>query len=224
MVLSASKVRLGPGRHSGSSSRQMSVMPDFLQPRPGLRTTTAVTMLWLAGAVGLSSCAHKAVRVFNPPPVTAKAPEPVPPAPEIASPPEVAFEPAVYDFPRQTDPGSRFPAPPPARPPRPVANIPKPQPAPSETPSAPALRLSQILTPEELRRNTQDLEKYTESVKSRLAKVAGKSLTPEQKDIAERVQTYLTQAEQAREQDLVTAVNLARRADLLAKDLVDRLP
>jgi len=57
-----------------------------------------------------------------------------------------------------------------------------------------------------------------------LAKVAGKSLTPEQKDIAERVQTYLTQAEQAREQDLVTAVNLARRADLLAKDLVDRLP
>jgi type IV secretory pathway VirB10-like protein len=136
----------------------------------------------------------------------------------------VAFEPVVYDFPRQTDLGSQFPPPPPARPPRPVANIPKPQPAPNETPSAPALRLSQILTPEELRRNTQDLEKYTESVKSRLAKVAGKSLTAEQRDIAERVQTYLTQAEQARDQDLVTAVNLARRADLLAKDLVDRLP
>jgi len=86
------------------------------------------------------------------------------------------------------------------------------------------LRLSQILTPEEFRRNTQDLEKYTESVKGRLAKLAGKSLSAEQKDIAERVQTYLIQAEQAREQDLVTAVNLARRADLLAKDLVDRLP
>jgi hypothetical protein len=54
--------------------------------------------------------------------------------------------------------------------------------------------------------------------------VAGKNLTPEQKDIAERVQTYLKQAEQAREQDLVTAVNLARRADLLAKDLLERLP
>jgi len=209
----------------------MSVMPDFLQPRAGLRIPNAgiripkaaVTTLWLAGVAGLSSCAHKAPRVFNPP-VSVKAPEPLPLAPEIASPPEVAFEPVVFDFPRQTDLGSQFPPPPPARTPRPVANIPKPQPAPSETPSAPALRLSQILTPEELRRNTQDLEKYTESVKSRLAKVAGKSLTAEQKDIAERVQTYLTQAEQARDQDLVTAVNLARRADLLAKDLVDRLP
>ena len=203
----------------------MSVMPDFLQPRAGLRTTrTAVTTLWLAGAVGLSSCAHKAPRAFNPPPVTAKAPEPIPPAPEIASPPEVAFEPVVYDFPRQTDPGSRFPAPPPARAPRPVANIPKPQPAPNETPSAPALRLSQILTPEESRRNTQELDQYTESVKKALTKVAGRNLTPEQKDIAERVQTYLTQAEQAREKDLVTAVKLARRADLLAKDLLVRLP
>jgi len=183
-----------------------------------------MTTLWLASAVGLSSCAHKAPRAFNPPPATAKAPRPIPPAPELASPPEVAFEPVVFDFPRQTDPGSRFPAPPPARAPRPVANIPKPQPAPNETPSAPALRLSQILTPEEFRRNTQDLEKYTESVKSLLAKVAGKKLTPDQKDIAERVQTYLTQAEQARDQDLVTAVNLAKRADLLAKDLVARLP
>jgi hypothetical protein len=203
----------------------MSVMPDFLQPRSGLRMTrTAMTTLWLAGMAGLSSCAHKAPRAFHPPPVLAKTPEPVPSPPEIAPPLELAFEPVIFDFPRQTDAGSRFPVPPPARPSRPVANVPKPQPAPNETPSAPALRLSQILTPEELRRNTQDLEKYTESVKSRLARVAGKNLTPEQKDIAERVQTYLTQAEQARDQDLVTAVNLARRADLLAKDLVDRLP
>jgi hypothetical protein len=203
----------------------MSVMPDFLQPRAGLRTSTAVTTLWLAGVAGLSSCAHKVPRAFNPPPVAAKAPEPIPPPPEIASPPEVAFEPAVYDFPLQTDSGSQFPVLPPPRPARaPVANIPKPPPAPEETPSAPALRLSQILTPEESRRNTQELDQYTESVKRALTRVAGRNLTPEQKDIAERVQTYLTQAEQAREQDLVTAVNLARRADLLAKDLLGRLP
>jgi len=204
----------------------MSVMPDFLQPRAGLRTTrTAVTTLWLAGAVGVSSCAHKAPRAFSPPPVTAKAPEPIPPAPEIASPPEVAFEPVVFDFPRQIDPGSQFPAPPPpARPPRPVANVPKPQPAPNETPAVPALRLSQILTPEESRRNTQELDQYTESVKKALARLVGKNLTADQKNTAERVQTYLSQAEQAREQDLVTAVSLAKRADLLAKDLLERLP
>ena len=204
----------------------MSVMPDFLQPRAGLRTTkTALTTLWLAGAVGLSSCAHKAPRAFNPPPVAAKAPEPIPPTPEISLPPEVAFEPVVYDFPRQTDSGSQFPElPRPTRAPRPAANIPKPTPAPSETPSAPALRLSQILTPEESRRNLQELDQYMQSVKRALTRVAGRNLTPAQKDIAERVQTYLTQAEQAREQDLVTAVNLARRADLLAKDLLERLP
>jgi hypothetical protein len=203
-------------------------MPDLLQPRAGLHIRkTAVTTLWLAGAVGgMTSCGfHKAPRAFSPPFVTAKAPAPILPAPEIAAPPELAFEPVVFDFPRQTDPGSRFPAPPPARATRaPVANLPKPQPAPNETPAAPALRLSQTLTPEEFRRNTQDLEKYTESVKSLLAKVTGKKLTADEKDIAERVQTYLTQAEQARDQDLVTAVNLARRADLLAKDLVARLP
>lgn len=203
-------------------------MPDLRPPRPGRRIAKSGlrTSLWLAGAVGMSSCGfHKAPRAFNPPPVAAKAPAPIPPAPEIASPPEAAFEPVVYDFPLQTDPSSQFPEPPPPpRPPRPVANIPKPQPAPNEAPPAPALRLSQILTPEESRRNNQELDQYTDSARKALTRVAGRNLTPEQKDIAERVQTYLTQAEQAREQDLVTAVNLARRADLLAKDLLERLP
>ena len=204
----------------------MSVMAEMLPPRAGLRIPTAMTAtLWLAGAVAISSCAHhQAPRAFSPPPVRAKA-KPIPAAPEIAPPPEVAFEPAVYDFPRQTDPSSRFPTLPPPRAPRaPVANAPKPAPAPIENPPAQAPKLAQILTPDENRRNTQELEQYTESVRRALTKVAGRNLTPEQKDIAERVQTYLKQAEQAREQDLVTAVNLARRADLLAKDLLERLP
>jgi len=54
--------------------------------------------------------------------------------------------------------------------------------------------------------------------------VAGKNLNPELTQIVSRIQTFQKQAEQAREQDLVTAVNLARRADLLAQDLVKRLP
>lgn len=62
------------------------------------------------------------------------------------------------------------------------------------------------------------------NVKRALTMVQGRNLTPEQKDIARLVETFLKQAEQAREQDLVTAVNLARRADLLAKDLLERLP
>ncbi len=41
---------------------------------------------------------------------------------------------------------------------------------------------------------------------------------------ANRIRTFQKQAEQAREQDLVTAVSLARRAEVLAQDLVGRLP
>ena len=213
----------------------MSVMADLLHlragssfPNPGLRIRqTMTTTLWLAGAVGMSSCGfhfHKTPRAFAPPPVVAQAPAPIPPPPEIALPPEVAFEPAVYDLPRQTDPSSRFPELPPPRPIRPpAANIPKPQPPPENPPVA-SPKLAQILTPEESRRNTQELEQYVESVRRALAKLMGKNLNPEQKDTARLIQTFLTQAEQAREQDLVTAVNLAKRADLLAKDLLERLP
>jgi hypothetical protein len=61
-------------------------------------------------------------------------------------------------------------------------------------------------------------------VRRALTTLGSRNLSPELKDVAERVRTYLVQAEQTREQDLVTAVNLARRADLLAKDLLERLP
>jgi hypothetical protein len=152
-------------------------------------------------------------------------PQPAAPAPEIELPAEVAFEPVLYDFPRQTDPSARFPelpAPRPARPP--VANIPKPVPPPVENPPAPAPKLAQILTPDEARRNNQELDQSMDRVRRALAMVGNRNLSPELKDVVERVRTYLSQAEQTREQDLVTAVNLARRADLLAKDLLERLP
>jgi hypothetical protein len=61
-------------------------------------------------------------------------------------------------------------------------------------------------------------------VRKALVIVAGKNLNAEQTENANRIRTFQKQAEQAREQDLVTAVSLARRADLLAKDLLDHLP
>jgi hypoxanthine-guanine phosphoribosyltransferase len=54
--------------------------------------------------------------------------------------------------------------------------------------------------------------------------VEAKNLTAEQKDIVERIKTFRKQAEQAKEEDLLTAVSLAKRADLFAKDLLQRLP
>jgi hypothetical protein len=184
------------------------------------------TSLWLAGIMGTSSCAlHKPPRSFMPPPGPVKMPQPITPNPAIELPEEVAFEPAVYDFPREPDLTSRFPELPPPRPVRaPVVAVPKPPPLPVENPPVPAPKLALILTPEESRRNNQELDQYMDRVRRALAKVEGRNLNPELKDVAERVRTYLTQAEQTREQDLVTAVNLARRADLLAKDLLERLP
>jgi len=81
-----------------------------------------------------------------------------------------------------------------------------------------------MFTPEEQRENTRTLDESLERVNRALAKIEGRSLTQEQKKIAERIRTLRKQAEQAREQDLLTAVSLAKRADLFAKDLLERLP
>jgi hypothetical protein len=111
---------------------------------------------------------------------------------------------------------------------RPAAPVTPPKPAvtgnaPQETPAAP--RLAQLLTPEEQRENTRTLDDSLERVNRTLAIVEVKNLTADQKETVLRIRTFRKQAEQARrEQDLLTAVSLARRADLLAKDLLERLP
>jgi hypothetical protein len=81
-----------------------------------------------------------------------------------------------------------------------------------------------MYTPEERRENTRVLDESLDRVNRILQIVEGKNLTAEQKAEAERIRTFRKQAEQAREQDLPTAVSLAKRADLLAKDLLERLP
>ncbi len=107
---------------------------------------------------------------------------------------------------------------PPIAPPKPPATGTPPQ----EAPTPP--RLAQLYTPEERRENTRTLDESLDRVNRTLAIVEAKNLTADQKEIVLRIRTYRKQAEQAREQDLMTAVILARRADLLAKDLLERLP
>jgi hypothetical protein len=85
-------------------------------------------------------------------------------------------------------------------------------------------QLGQIFTPDQTREYNRTLNDSLDRVRKALAVVAGKNLNAEQSEIANRIRTFERQAEQAREQDLVTAVSLARRADLLAQDLLDRLP
>ena len=99
------------------------------------------------------------------------------------------------------------------------ANAPQPEP-----PAVAPPKLGQIFTPEQRQGYTQALAESFARVDSALARLEGKRLTADQSETADRIRTFRRQAEQAREQDLVTAVSLARRADLLAKDLLGRLP
>ena len=171
----------------------------------------------------------KTSRVFVPPPARPRPPlatkvAELPPAPEIDAPTvEIPLD--------QESPGgllANLPpagappvAPPKVQPPKARVNPPPTPPGP-EPPPPP--KLGQIFTADQLRDNNRIIDESSETVKRLLARVAGKNLNAEQSDDLNRIQTFQKQAEQARESDLVTAVNLARRADLLAQDLVKRLP
>jgi light-regulated signal transduction histidine kinase (bacteriophytochrome) len=108
-----------------------------------------------------------------------------------------------------------------------VDGIPAAMPPAEPPPPAPPRRtprLGQIFTAEQLREYNRAVDESLDRVRRVLGRVAGRNLNPELTDIVSRIQTFQKQAEQARDQDLVTAVNLARRADLLAQDLIKRLP
>jgi hypothetical protein len=183
----------------------------------------------LALSLASTSCLRQKAqaRVFTPPPMRpARVPEaqrPIPDPPQIVVDAASIVPPGLLEMspemtlemPAAPKPVARRLAPAPA-PPKPVA------PQVPESPVTP--KLAQMFTVEERREHTRTLDETLERVNRELAMVEGKNLTLEQKEIAERVRTFRKQAEQAREQDLLTAVSLARRADLLAKDLLERLP
>jgi hypothetical protein len=81
-----------------------------------------------------------------------------------------------------------------------------------------------MLTTQQIGDYTRQLDEALNYVSEALKTAGKKNLTAEQKDTVEKITAFQKQAVQAREEDLVTAVNYARRADLLAKDLLARLP
>lgn len=166
-------------------------------------------------------------RLFTPPPARARPAAVQDAMPKLPDAPEIAADPAAIappQLPETPDLTAEIPDAPKrvARRPAPVVVPPKPV---AQGPVAPVTpKLAQMFTPEELRENTRALDESLDRVNRILLIVEGKNLTADQKQIAERIRTFRKQAEQAREQDLLTAVSLAKRADLLAKDLIERLP
>lgn len=183
--------------------------------------------LILALSLGSSSCffskPKRRVRVFVPPPARPRPPV-VTEVPEVSVP--VGID-AKYDSeipPERAESLPVIPPPPaPVKPRPPAPRVATPAPPPPVEPT-PVPRLGQIFTAEQLREYRRNLDESLERVRRALVSVTGKPLNRDLAEMVGRIQTFQRQAEQARETDLVTAVNLARRADLLAQDLLKRLP
>jgi hypothetical protein len=85
-------------------------------------------------------------------------------------------------------------------------------------------RIAQILTPQQIHDYNREIDDALNRVTEALKLAAKKNLGADQRDTVERMTAFQKQAVQAREEDLVTAVNYAKRADVLAKELLARLP
>lgn len=183
----------------------------------------------LALSIGSSSCwiRKQHARVFVPPParprpaIPARPPE-LPEAPALT---EVAMLVLPVTLPPTWPPVGPPPAPrrPPAVP-QPKPTVPPPASTVADVPVAPTPQLREMFTAEERNKNIQELEMRLDRTKKLLGVISAKRLNPEQTKIVQQVQAFVKQSEQARDQDLSTAINLAKHADLLVQDLSKRVP
>jgi hypothetical protein len=182
----------------------------------------------LAAMLSTSGCLFqkKAVRVYHPPPIQRPKIDPLtlpnldPPVMDVEL--EASFNSADLGqtIPEFAPPPPPVPAP---RPRPPVAVGPKPVPPPV-VPETPAPKIVQIFPAEQQRALNQEVDGILDRDQKALERLARMNLAADQREKMAQIQEFLTQAKQAREQDLMTAVNLARHADTLAKDLLGRLP
>ncbi len=148
------------------------------------------------------------------------APQPLPPPPELApkEPPTKAPEGVPEQPPSLPPPPSKK---------RPSALGPPVQSqAPSATPPstpAPAPQLRPILGAQQRQEFEGLIRERVARARQALSAVRGKSLSRSQRTVVGQIETFIRQAEQARSDDLIRAGNLAERADVLAKDLMQSI-
>lgn len=140
------------------------------------------------------------VPIDPPPPkqtVVIPAPKPLP-SPKTTPPPrrQQSRQPAVV------------PAPPPAA--TPV----------TPTPAAPAPQLGEFLTTAQRRQLEAELLTTLQRSRSALGRINGSNLSAAQRETADRIRVFISQAEAQRPEDVATALQFARRADLLGQDLL----
>lgn len=197
-----------------------------LQPRWGHALTLILSL-----TMGSSSCLfQKKPTVFTPPAPQSRPDPAATAAPSLPAPPKIAGDPKATAPPTIPPAIPETPAPP-ARPQRRGPTNPQPPkatPPPAQadpTPPTPAPpKLGQIFTPDQIREYNKSIDESLERVKRALTTLSRKNLNAEQNETVSRISAFQKQAEQAREgQDLANAELLAKRADLLATDLLTRV-
>ena len=143
-------------------------------------------------------------------------PLPMPPPPEIQEPPQITL-PA-----HQKTPPSR-PAAKKKKTPATPSQPPQPAEQPPVQPSPPP-QLGEILTADQRRQFEAEYAQSLSRARSALQQASGKSLSRTQRETLERIKTFIQQAEESKGRDLATALQLARRADVLGQDLLKDFP
>ena len=104
-------------------------------------------------------------------------------------------------------------------PPPPVVAAPStPEPSPDAVP-----KLGEIISDDQKAGYLKACDQALSRARKALGQLKGFTLTNEQTETVERIRTFISQAEQARQNDPQTARQLADRADLLSRDLVRSL-
>ena len=192
----------------------------------------AIVLLTIGLSLGSSGCWFGKKATATPPPAPQakpapplqppeqKAPEqkplPMPPPPVINEPAQITLPAPQKTPPPRPTPRKKQPPPTPPPPPPPAEQ-------PPVQPSPPPPQLGAILSDAERRQYEADYAQSLSRARSALQQASGKSLTPTQKETVERIKVFIQQAEESKGRDLATALQLARRADVLGRDLLKDL-
>lgn len=190
--------------------------------------------------LGTSGCwfGKKALKAPPPPPAATQpavpqpvAAQPAPPAPAEPEPlpltqpslveklePVPVQEPAPQEVPRPRPPVRRNRPPSTPPPPEPAVTPAAPLPAP-----APAPQLREIISGDRRRQLDAEYSQGVARANAALKQAATRTLNAAQQQTAARIRTFLAQAGAAQENDISTALQLSRRADLLGQELVKSL-
>ena len=179
-------------------------------------------VLLCAGLSGCFGAKKKPLLPIPPPPAPVVRPEPLPtpevPTPEVPAPNVKSVPPTV-----RMPPAAR-----PARP-KPVPTAPVAPDAPKleatkPAPPSPQPPLGAILSASTEHQFRTELDQLMVRARAVVERSNGQTLTGVQRETVERIRSFLEQANAAREKDPATALQLARRADLLGQDLAKSLP